>query len=330
MKTIALDRHVAWSDARSVPAHDARVGDVDENLGCQQRHQQRDLRPHHAVRHVPACPRCDHGERRDQLRRCRRLRGGDHQQVDQHRLRQHQAGINVTAGVAVTINAAATDVVTLRGLDLDGNGSGVIGINISTVGAVHVHNVRIRGFTSAGINLETSNYTELYVADSHITECGNSSNNGGIFIQQAGSGSANVFVNRVRLENNSNGILANGSGSTGVAVNVSVVDSMVSGSAFNGIQAITTAGHQAVTVFVDHCVVSGNFSSGINVDGAAASGSGSAVVRIGDSSINNNVTGVSASNLGVLQSFKNNRISANSSDGTPIPAFPGPGGTALQ
>ena len=115
-----------------------------------------------------------------------------------------------------------------------------------------------------------------------------------------------------------------------MAVNVSVVDSVVSGSAFNGIQAITTAGNQAVTVFVDHSVVSGNFGSGINADGGAASGAGSATVRIGDSSINNNVTGVSASNLGVLQSFKNNRISANSSDGTPIAAFPGPGGTPLQ
>ena len=236
----------------------------------------------------------------------------------------------IIAGLAVTINTAATDVVTLRGLDLDGNGTGNAGIFIETAGVVHVHNVRIRGFTGAGIVLFNSNYTELYVVDSHITECGFSGSNGGILINQGGSGSANVFINRVRLENNSNGILANGSFSTGVAANVSVVDSIVSGSAFNGIKAVTTAGHQAVTIFVDHCVVSGNFASGINANGAAASGLGSATVRIGDSSINNNVTGVSATNLGVLQSYKNNRISANLSDGTPIAAFPGPGGTPLQ
>jgi len=242
-----------------------------------------------------------------------------------------QAGINIStgSGVAIFINAAATDVVTLRGLDLDGNGSGSFGINLFAVGVVHVHNVRIRGFLTAGIFLENTNYTELYVVDSHITECGSPDAFGGIFIQQLGSGSANVFVNRVRLENNSNGIRANGA-STGVAVNVSVVDSVVSGSAFNGIQAITTAGHQAISIFVDHCVVSGNFASGITANGATASGAGSATVRIGDSSINNNVTGVSATGLGVLQSYKNNRISANLSDGTPIAAFPGPGGTPLQ
>jgi hypothetical protein len=173
---------------------------------------------------------------------------------------------------------------------------------------------------------QTGNYTELYVADSHITDCSSV----GIGLFQGGSGSANVFINRVRLENNSNGIRAEGSLSAGVAANVSVVDSIVSGSAFNGIQAVTTAGHQAVSVFVDHCVVSGNFASGINANSPTASGLGSAVVRIGDSSINNNVTGVSASNLGVLQSYKNNRISANLTDGTPIAAFPGPGGSALQ
>jgi hypothetical protein len=134
----------------------------------------------------------------------------------------------------------------------------------------------------------------------------------------------------VRLENNTIGILVEGNSSTGVAVNATVVDSVVAGSAGHGIRASTIAGHAAVTIFVDHSVVSGNFGSGINADGAAASGAGSAAVRIGDSTINNNVTGVSTTGAGVVQSFKNNRISANLTDGTPIPAFPGPGGTPLQ
>jgi hypothetical protein len=45
--------------------------------------------------------------------------------------------------------------------------------------------------------------------------------------------------------------------------------------------------------------------------------------------IANNVTGVV--NLGgTLQSFKNNQIALNGTDGTPIAAFPGPGGTPQQ
>ena len=42
-----------------------------------------------------------------------------------------------------------------------------------------------------------------------------------------------------------------------------------------------------------------------------------------------NVTGVSNAG-GILQSFKNNVVAANGTDGTPMTAFPGPGGTPLQ
>jgi hypothetical protein len=70
-----------------------------------------------------------------------------------------QAGINsaniIGAGNAITIGTATSDVVTLRGLDLDGNGVAAFGINLFTVGTLHVHNVRIRGFTAAGIVLQT-------------------------------------------------------------------------------------------------------------------------------------------------------------------------------
>jgi len=62
-------------------------------------------------------------------------------------------------------------------------------------------------------------------------------------------------------------------------------------------------------------------------NGALVSG-GSATLRVGEASILSNATGVSSSG-GTLQSFKNNMIAGNLNDGTPITAFPGPGG-ALQ
>jgi hypothetical protein len=76
--------------------------------------------------------------------------------------------------------------------------------------------------------------------------------------------------------------------------------------------------------------VATNFGSGIKADGATASGAGSAFVRISNSTVALNVTGASTAAAGVLQSFKNNVIVGNFVDGTPIPAFSGPGGTALQ
>ena len=249
-----------------------------------------------------------------------------------------EAGILAPTLVSgIGINAGANDIVTLKGLDIEGAGTGFVGIVFFAGAALHVHKVQIRNFRSnnngaSGLIFEPGTYAELYVTDSYITDNGLASlpTNGGIVIQPFGSGSANVSINRVRLENNSTGILVDGSGSTGVAVNAVVLDSVVSGSAGNGIAAVTSAGKAAASILVDHSVVTGNFASGINANGAAASGAGSAVVRIGDSTIALNLTGVSTTNAGALESFKNNRISGNLTDGTPITAFPGPGGSPLK
>ena len=239
-----------------------------------------------------------------------------------------KAGIRVTSSSnAITIAGAASDVVTLKGLDLVGSGSVADGINLVTVGTVHVHKVTIKGF-SVGIDIQTNVYSELYVADSLITNSGDF----GILVAQGASASSNTVISRVRLENNSTGIRLNANSSTGAVFNALVVDSVVSGSGSQGIEALTGAGKAAITLFVDRNLISGNFGSGIKADGAAASGAGSATIRLNDSSIMNNVTGVSTAGAGpgVVQSYKNNRINANFTDGTPLTAVPGPGGTPLQ
>jgi len=56
----------------------------------------------------------------------------------------------------------------------------------------------------------------------------------------------------------------------------------------------------------------------------AAVGTGS--LKLGNNNITNNLTGV-ATGGGTLQSFKNNQISDNVTDGTPITAVPGYSGT---
>ena len=123
------------------------------------------------------------------------------------------------------------------------------------------------------------------------------------------------------------GIVVDGTRSTGVAVNATILDTVVAGSQSDGVRAQSQAGRAAASVLFDHSVASGNFGSGVRAVGATASGQGSALARIGDSTIVLNATGVSTGGAGVLQSFKNNRISGNLTDGTPIPAVPGVTGT---
>jgi hypothetical protein len=223
----------------------------------------------------------------------------------------------------VTINAGPNDIVTLTGLDMDGSGFGVAGIIFISGAALHVNKVKIRNFRAApnsgGIYFQPDTYAELYVVDSIITDNGGTGSlSGGIIITPGGSGSVNASINKVRLENNSTGIIVDGTRGTGVAVNATILDTVVAGSQGDGVRA--QSGGAAASALFDHSVASGNFGSGLRAVGGAAT------VRLGDSTIVLNATGVSNAG-GVLQSFKNNRISGNLTDGTPVPAVPGVTGT---
>jgi hypothetical protein len=170
-----------------------------------------------------------------------------------------QAGIQATTGAsAIFINAGASDIITLKGLDIDGDRNFGAGISFINGAALHVHKVQIRNYLSTttishatGISFGPNAYSELYVVDSSITDnSGPSAFSGGVLIRPQGTRSANVFINRVQVENNSFGIVADGSQSTGVAVNVVVRDSVVAGSGGDGIRAFTTASHAAASVLV--------------------------------------------------------------------------------
>src|SRR5215470_10398257 len=64
-----------------------------------------------------------------------------------------EAGITVTSGDGITINAGASDVVNLRGLTLVGAG-GVNGITFNSGATLNIQYCVIRGFTNNGIVLQ--------------------------------------------------------------------------------------------------------------------------------------------------------------------------------
>ena len=80
----------------------------------------------------------------------------------------------LTAGSsAITVSAASTDTVVLRGLTLTGLG-GQNGINVTSVGNLHVEGCVISGFTGNGINVNlTADGSHIFIKDT-ITR-----NNGG-------------------------------------------------------------------------------------------------------------------------------------------------------
>jgi hypothetical protein len=225
------------------------------------------------------------------------------------------AGVN-----GFIINAPAGSIVTLKGQDVECFGTGINGVEMVGVGVtLHLHKFQIRNCRGAnGILIApSSGAAKVTVADSYITGNGAAVANAGILIKPTGGATVNISINRVQLEANTNGIFADGSGGGG-ATNVSVMRSVLTESSSNGI-AVASSG-AAFKALVANSLISSN--SGVG----AAVANASATLLIGGSTISGNTTGVSNSG-GTLQSFKNNMVGINGSDGTPITAVPGNSGT---
>jgi hypothetical protein len=212
-------------------------------------------------------------------------------------------------GTAAIFLNMGSDVVTLRGLAIDGGGTGGIGVSFAFGTALHIENCRIFGFRG-GVNGRGISVTpgagvtsKLSVSDSVVTENGLPADGGGIIVQPSGSGSARVELDRVRVKSNTHGIVATGTGSTGPIV-IQVRDSLVAGHTGNGIAAITNVG-----IVVDRTSSVGNAGSGILAQGSGA------VVNIGSSTVVGNAAGFNAAAGGQILSYQNNQASGNVIDG---------------
>src|ERR1051325_4747824 len=172
----------------------------------------------------------------------------------------------------IIVNVISSDSVYLRGLQIQGVGSGLAGIDFVQAGVLHVDNCLIHGFNAgnaAGILFAPTGPSSLHVADTVVSENGIGSTGGGIVVRPTGSGFALVSLNRTRAENNTNGIRADTSGSTGF-INMTLNNSALVGNSANDIFLFTTAGHGVVGALANQLVASSNSSAGVRVDGPAA------------------------------------------------------------
>jgi hypothetical protein len=93
------------------------------------------------------------------------------------------------------------------------------------------------------------------------------------------------------------------------AVNLNFVDSISAGNTNFNVSALTTAGHGTPNVTLNRASLSASLL-GLKADGPTAT------VRVGNSVIFGNVTGVQSLNGGTLQSYGNNQINGNTTDGS--------------
>ena len=224
-----------------------------------------------------------------------------------------EAGIFAAGTVGITVNTLATDSVTLKGIDIEGFGTGTVGINFIRGGTLHVHKVRINHFRSTtaapvnGINFAPTLGAALYVSESYLTENGTGFGGSGISI--AAAATATVAITNTRIENNLHGIrIINVSSDT---LKVAVTDSTIVGNAGAGIVTSSTDGPNQL--MLKSVLVANNGAKGVTNIGPAAS------TRIGDSIVTGNATGVENFE-GSFTSYKNNQIRLNTVDGTPLAA----------
>jgi len=215
---------------------------------------------------------------------------------------------------AIIVNTPAGAVVTLRGLSLEGAGSGIHGISyVGFPGVLNVQEVVIHDFSQNGINFAPNGAgtAQLHVSEGSVIMNNNAGNINfaGILIKPISGAIANVSINGVQLENNTNGVFADASGGGGVS-NFNVNNSRISNSSNVGI-VVVSSGNSFSGMVNSTLINANNF-------GIALAGSGAAL-RLGGNTITHNATGVSNSG-GTLESFKNNQIVANTANGTPIPA----------
>jgi hypothetical protein len=222
------------------------------------------------------------------------------------------AGVLVSGTNAIIISAGANDVVTLRGLDINGLGTGLNGIRFLTGKALRVQNCQIYGFTQQGIDFEPNQFAQLHVQDTTLHE--NTGN--GILVLPAAGGSAKVSVDRVHLENNG------GDGFKSDATNGSIAatlrESVMVANGGNGVHSFSP-GATASLVMVDHCSTQNHSSLAPAGNGILSETGVGSIVSITDVTISGNRVGVTGTAPANVFSFGNNHNNGNGAPGSPNP-----------
>ncbi|BAC51291.1 hypothetical protein ACVI1J_001202 [Bradyrhizobium diazoefficiens] len=141
------------------------------------------------------------------------------------------AGVN-----GIIVNAAATDHVVLRGLDIDGAGTGIKGVTILQAASVVIEHCFIRNFNSAGgigVSAAPTNFNSmLMIRDSVISHNGTAADGAGVQITTNG-GSARATITNTAIHKNFVGL--NVLGTSNVQVNNSnISENLSTGFALGG------------------------------------------------------------------------------------------------
>jgi hypothetical protein len=218
------------------------------------------------------------------------------------------AGVLVSGTNGIVVAAGPNDDVVIRGLTIEGIGTGINGIRLTSGGSLHVENCFINNFTGAGIDFEPNQATDsrLFVKDTTVRNNGG----GGVLVKPAGGGIARAALDKVRLEKNAFGLRAEDNSRT------TVRDSVSAHNTTNGFLAETSA--VAAEINLESVVSAYNGTNGVKSEG------GFSLVRLSNVTVVSNNTGLTTNLGGQFLSFFNNKVAGNTpgGDGVTPPTTP--------
>lgn len=192
----------------------------------------------------------------------------------------------------VIINAGVADKVFLKGLDINGAGTGINGIRFLAGAALTVEDTTIVNTTGFGIQFNNGAAASLQVT--RVTASNNAL--GGVQVRpSAASALATGVIEGLVAYKNGNGIVLDGAG--GSSSNIAIRNSVLNNNTTAGLSASTSAA--AVVAMMTKSAVMGN--------GTGISAGASTFIRIGETEITGNTTGIS----GTVSSFGTNQIIGN-------------------
>jgi hypothetical protein len=204
-----------------------------------------------------------------------------------------EGGVLVSGTNAIVVNAGTGDAVTLRGLDINGIGTGLNAIRILQAKSVRVLDSEIYGFVRNGIDMEPNAGTtgKLVVDRTHIHD----NSGAGVMVAPPNGGTARVHVRRNQIDENRCGVVGTRFG----------VDP-----AFNFAVNCGTLGANANAGITTVNVLDNDIADSLN---ASVFSSGSTTnVRIGRNTIVGSLgAALQAVNSGNLLTFGNNIVTGN-------------------
>ena len=220
-----------------------------------------------------------------------------------------EAGVLVSGTNAIIINATTTSNVVLRGLDIEGLGTGLVGIKVlGGLGSLHVEKCTInnfRGTNGSGIEIATTSVgtTQVYIKDTIVRNNGQGTG-GGIFINPGASATVKASLDNVRMEHNIFGLKNQGTTST-----VLVNNSVAAGNSAAGFSVTFGVATLNTVMNIERSVVANNAIGIVCSNGT---------LRVGNTTFSGNPTAVSVTGANCFRYQNTNDAEGSLAALTPI------------